>query len=30
MEDSMDKESIYPRQDNLEKEFGEMEKEKDG
>lgn len=30
MADSMDKESIYQRQVNLEKVFGEMEREKDG
>jgi hypothetical protein len=30
MEDNMDKESIYQRQDSLEKEFGETEREKDG
>jgi hypothetical protein len=30
MEDNMDKESIYQRQDSLGKGFGEMEREKDG
>jgi hypothetical protein len=30
MEDNMDKESIYQRQDSLGKVFGGMEREKDG